>query len=298
MGGSMKLLYKDNVGAVIFAMPFIIGFIAFLIAPMLISLYYSFTAFNLLSPPRWIGLGNFVRMLSDARLHNSLRATFYFAFGSVPLRIIFALFVAVLLFKTSRMVGIYRAVYYLPSILGGSVAVAILWRRMFFITGTVNTILGSVGLPSDFPWLGHRHSAMWVLIILAVWQFGSSMLIFLASLKQIPQTYYEAAKIDGANKVKIFFRITLPLITPAIFFNLVMQTINGFLAFNQAFLVTQGHPMEFTNFFTLYMYNHTFTFGNAGYAAAMSWVMLLILAIFTGLLFLTKRFWVYEGGFS
>lgn len=294
----MKLLYKDNVASVIFVSPFIIGFLGFLVAPMLISLFYSFTEFNLLRAPRWIGLDNFVRMLSDTRLHNSFKSTFYFAFGSVPLRIAFALCVALLLFKSTRLIGIYRALYYLPSILGGSVAVAILWRRMFFLTGTVNTILGSIGLPSDFPWLGDPHAAMWVLILLAVWQFGSSMLIFLASLKQIPITYYEAARIDGGGKIRIFFKITLPLITPAIFFNLVMQTINGFLAFNQAFLVTQGGPMEFTNFFAFYMYNHTFTWGNAGYAAAMSWVMLTMLAIFTGLLFLTKRFWVYEGGFS
>ena len=294
----MKILYKDNVAAVIFALPFIIGFVAFLVVPMLISLYYSFTDFNLLRDPRWIGLANFERMLSDGRLHNSLRATFYFAFTSVPLRIMFALAIALLLLKSTRMMGVYRAIYYLPSILGSSVAVAILWRRMFFVTGTVNSLLDRVGLNQDFSWLGHPRTAMWVLILMAVWQFGSSMLIFLASLKQIPQTYYEAAKIDGGGKVKIFFRITLPLITPAIFFNLVMQMINGFLAFNQAFLVTQGGPMDATNFFALHMYNTTFAFGGAGYSAAMAWIMLMMLAIFTGFLFLTKRFWVYEGGFS
>ena len=294
----MKVLYKDNVAAVVFAMPFIIGFTAFLIAPMLISLFYSFTRFNLLTDPVWIGLENFTRMLSDDRLHRSLGSTFYFAFTSVPLRVMFALAIALLLLKSTRMMGIYRAMYYLPSILGSSVAVAILWRRMFFVTGTVNSLLEYVGLNRGFSWLGHPQSAMWVLILMAVWQFGSSMLIFLASLKQIPQTYYEAAKIDGAGKVWTFLRITLPLITPAIFFNLVMQMINGFLAFNQAFLVTQGGPMEATNFFTLYMYNMTFEFWSAGYSAAMAWVMLVMLALFTGFLFITKRFWVYEGGFS
>jgi len=294
----MKLLYKDNTAAVLFAMPFIIGFSAFLIAPMFISLYYSFTDFNLLRDPVWVGAANFQRLLVDTTLHNSFRSTFYFAFTSVPLRIIFALAVALLLLKSTRMMGVYRAIYYLPSILGSSVAVAILWRRMFFVTGTVNTLLEYVGLNRDFAWLGHPHTAMWVLILMAVWQFGSSMLIFLASLKQIPQTYYEAAKIDGAGPVWTFFRITLPLITPAIFFNLVMQMINGFLAFNQAFLITQGHPMRATYFFTLYMYDMTFEFGSAGYSAAMAWVMLLMLALFTGFLFLTKRLWVYEGGFS
>ena len=294
----MKFLFKENVAAVVFALPFIIGFTAFLIAPMLISLYYSFTDFNLLREPRWIGLDNFVRMIGDARLHNSFRVTFYFAFTSVPLRIMFALAIALLLLKSTRMMGLYRAMYYLPSILGSSVAVAILWRRLFFPTGTINSLLERVGLPSDFAWLGNPQTAMWVLILMAVWQFGSSMLIFLASLKQIPQTYYEAARIDGGGKIRIFFRITLPLITPAIFFNLVMQTINGFLAFNQAFLVTQGGPMDSTNFFALHMYNTTFAWGGAGYSAAMAWVMLVLLALFTGFLFLTKRFWVYEGGFS
>jgi len=294
----MKNRGNEGAAGVIFALPFMIGFLGFLVVPMMISLYYSFTEFNLLRDPTWIGFRNYVTMLGDGRLHNSFRATFLFAFGSVPLRIMFALGVALLLLKSTKMMGIYRAMYYLPSILGSSVAVAILWQRMFFVNGTVNTLLGYIGLNRNFSWLGNPVSAMWVLILMAVWQFGSSMLIFLASLKQIPQTYYEASRIDGGGKLRVFFKITLPLISPAIFFNLVMQTINGFLAFNQAFLVTQGGPLDSTMFFALFMYNHTFAFGNAGYSSAMAWVMLLMLAVFTGILFLTKRFWVYEGGFS
>ena len=293
-----QFLFKDNVAAVIMVSPFVIGFLMFFIVPMGISLYYSFTDFNILRAPSFVGLDNYRRMLTDNLLRQSLGATFYFAFASVPLRLIFALAVAMLLFKSTKMMGIYRAMYYLPSMLGGSVAVAILWRRMFFVTGTFNSILGFFGLPDDFAWLGHTSTAIWTLILLAVWQFGSSMLIFLAGLKQIPESYYEAARIDGANKIRIFFKITLPLITPTIFFNLVMQTINGFLAFNQAFLITQGGPMNSTNFFALYMYNHTFAWGNAGYASALAWMMLVMLGAFTGLLFLTKRFWVYEGGLS
>jgi len=293
-----KFFFKDNVAAVIFVLPFLIGFIAFLVVPMAMSLYYSFTDFNILRDPSWVGLDNYRRMLGDDRLFRSLRATFYFAFASVPLRLIFALAVAVLLLKTTRMTGIYRAMYYLPSILGSSVAVAILWRRMFFVTGTINSLLERVGLPSDFAWLGDPRTAIWTLILLAVWQFGSSMLIFLASLKQIPETYYEAARIDGASKIRIFVRITLPLLTPTIFFNLVMQLINGFLAFTQAFLITQGQPVDSTNFFAFYMYEHAFAWGNAGYAAALAWLMLVMLGTFTAVLFLTKRFWVYEGGFS
>jgi multiple sugar transport system permease protein len=293
-----NFLFKDNVAAVVFVLPFVIGFLVFLVVPMGISFYYSLTDFNILRSPSFIGLDNYRRMFTDDRLWQSLQSTLYFAFASVPLRLVFALAIAMLLFKSTKMMGIYRAMYYLPSMLGGSVAVAILWRRMFFVTGTFNSILGFFGLPSDFPWLGDTRTAIWVLILLAVWQFGSSMLIFLAGLKQIPESYYEAARIDGGGKVRIFFTITLPLITPTIFFNLVMQTINGFLAFNQAFLITQGGPMNSTNFFALHMYNHTFSWGNAGYASAMAWLMLVMLGTFTGILFLTKRFWVYEGGFS
>ncbi|MCL2703344.1 MAG: sugar ABC transporter permease [Defluviitaleaceae bacterium] len=294
-----QFIFKDNVAAVICALPFIIGFIVFLVVPMLISLYYSFTDFTLLNNPSFVGLRNYTRMLDDARLWRSFKATFYFAFTSVPLRLIFALAVAMLLLKASRMVGIYRAMYYLPSLLGGSVAVSILWRRMFFVDGTINSLLGLVGLNRNFNWLGNTSTAIWTLILLAVWQFGSSMLIFLASLKQIPETLYEAASIDGSSKSRTFFRITLPLLTPTIFFNLVMQMINGFLTFTPAFIITRtGAPADTTLVYTLYMYRMNFEFSSAGYAAAMAWVMLAIIAFFTFILFITKRFWVYEGGYS
>ena len=293
-----QFILKDKTAAIIFVLPFIVGFLLFTLVPMGMSLYYSFTDFNILRAPTFVGLDNYRRMLTDDRLFASLRATFYFAFASVPLRLLVALLVALLLLKSTKMMGVYRAMYYLPSILGSSVAVAVLWRRMFFVTGTVNSLLDVIGLNRDFAWLGDSRTAIWTLILLAAWQFGSAMLIFLASLKQIPDTYYEAARIDGEGKMRIFFTITLPLLTPTIFFNLVMQMINGFLAFTQAFLVTQGGPADTTNFFALYMFNHAFAWGNAGYAAALAWMMMIMLGTFTGILFITKRFWVYEGGFS
>lgn len=265
---------------------------------MVMSLYYSFTHFNILSPPRWAGLANYIRIFNDTRLINSFTTTFYFAFTSVPLRLVFALAIAMLLLKSSRMIGIYRAMYYLPSILGGSIAVAILWGRMFAIDGTINNMLGIFGLNQNFPWLGRTSTAIWVLILMAVWQFGSSMLIFLASLKQIPSELYEASNIDGAGKIGQFWRITLPLITPTIFFNLVMQTINGFLTFTPAFVITQGGPMDSTMFYALYMYWQTFEFGQAGYGAAMAWVILVVIGTATGLLFFSKRYWVFDGGYS
>jgi len=298
MGAFKRFIFNDNVAGVIFVLPFVVGFLAFLVVPMGLSLYYSFTDFNILGAANWVGLDNYRRMLTDERLRESLWATFYFVFASVPLRLVVALGIAMLLFKSTKIMGIYRAMYYLPSMLGSSVAVAILWRRLFFATGTFNAILGVFGLNRYHNWLGDPNTAIWVLIVLAAWQFGSAMLIFLASLKQIPETYYEAASIDGANKIRKFFMITLPLITPTIFFNLIMQTIAGFLAFNQAYLITEGGPLNTTNFFALYMYNHTFAWLNAGYSSALAWFMLTLLGTFTGILFFSKRFWVYDGGFS
>lgn len=291
-------LNQEHVAGIVCTMPFIVGFFLFLIVPMLISAYYSLCEFDILSPPKWIGFANYVKIFtSDPKFVKSIGVTFYFAFVSVPLRLIFALLVAMVLLRNTRLTAFYRAAYYLPSIIGGSVAVAILWKRMFAINGTVNMLLQSVGIDSSFAWLGSTGTAIWTLIILAVWQFGSSMLIFLASLKQIPSTLYEAARVDGANGVSQFFRITLPLLTPTIFFNLVMQMINGFLAFTQCYIITQGKPMNSTLFYTVYMYQQSFEFYNTGYASALAWVMLVIIGLFTALLFATKKAWVYDGGY-
>lgn len=292
-----QFMNKESTAGVVFCLPFIIGFLAFMIVPMGISLYYSFCDYNILSPATFTGIKNFIKMFTDDEVfYKTIGVTFYFALVSVPLRLIFALIVALILQKTTRATGFYRAAYYLPSIIGGSVAVAILWRRMFATDGVINKLLGTIGINTSFAWLGNTKTAIWVLIILAVWQFGSSMLIFLSSLKQIPGSLYEAARVDGANKVSQFFKITLPLLTPTIFFNLVMQMINGFLAFTQCFIITEGRPMNSTLFYTVYMYQQSFKFTNTGYGAALAWVMLLIIGLITLFLFATKRFWVYTEG--
>ena len=301
MGKSNKTLRQklntEETAGIICTLPFTFGFLAFTIVPMLMSLYYAFTDYDIKNPPVWAGLKNFIKMFTDdPRFVKSLQVTFYFALTSVPLRLIFALLVALLLLRTTKATSSYRAAYYLPSIIGGSVAVSILWKRMFAKEGVVNAILGMFGIHTTFAWLGNKHTAIWVLVVLAVWQFGSSMLIFLSSLKQIPQSLYEAARVDGSNKWQQFWKITLPLLTPTIFFNLVMQMINGFLAFTQCYIITQGKPMDSTLFYTVYMYEQSFQFNNAGYGAAMAWVMLLIIALITAILFGTKKFWVYEGG--
>ena len=296
----MKMLKKamnnERTAGIIFTMPFTIGFLLFMIVPMGISLYYSFCSYDILSPPVFTGLQNFKTMFADETFYKSIKVTFFFAFVSVPLRLLFALIVAMLLLKSTKMTGFYRAAYYLPSIIGGSVAVAILWKRMFATDGVINKLLQAVGINCTMSWLGNTKTAIWVLIILAVWQFGSSMLIFLSSLKQIPQSLYDAANVDGANGISKFFRITLPLLTPTIFFNLVMQMINGFLAFTQSYIITQGKPMNSTLFYTVYMYQQSFEFYNTGYGAALAWVMLAMIGMITLFLFATKKFWVYEGG--
>lgn len=288
---------KESSAGVVFCMPFIIGFFVFLIVPMGMSLYYSFCDYDILSPPRFVGLKNYINMFTaDATFWQSIKATFYFAFVSVPLRLIFALIVAMILVKPSKLTGLYRAAYYLPSIIGGSVAVSILWKRMFAPDGVVNSLLAMAGFEGKTAWLGDTRTAIWTLILLAVWQFGSSMLIFLSALKQIPKELYEAADVDGANKFTKFFRVTLPLLTPTIFFNLVMQMINGFLAFTQSLIITQGKPMNTTLFYAVYMYQQSFSFNKAGYASAMAWTMLIMIGITTLILFKTKKFWVYEQG--
>lgn len=287
-----QTLNQEHVAGLVCTSPFIIGLFAFLLIPMGMSLYYSLCNYSVLSTPTFAGLKNYVNAFTaDPLFWTSMKVTFFFALVSVPLRLVFALIVALLLQKTSKANAFYRAAYYLPSIIGGSVAVSILWKRMFATDGVINQILGT-----NYPFLGNTSTAIWTLILLSIWQFGSSMLIFLSALKQIPVSLYEAAEIDGANKIRTFFKITLPLLTPTIFFNLVMQMINGFLAFTQCYIITQGKPMNSTLFYTVYMYQQSFEFYNTGYGAALAWIMLMVIGTITAILFATKKFWVYEGG--
>ena len=296
-GKLYKFLNKESSAGVVFCLPFIIGFFVFLLVPMGISLYYSFCDYNILSPAKFVGLNNYIKMFTgDEVFWKSFKATMYFALVSVPLRLAFALMVAMILVKPTKLTGFYRAAYYLPSIIGGSVAVAVLWKRMFATDGVINSILAAFGIETQMAWLGNTKTAIWTLILLAIWQFGSSMLIFLSALKQIPSSLYEAADVDGANKFTKFFKVTLPLLTPTIFFNLVMQMINGFLAFTQSLIITQGKPMDTTLFYALYMYQQSFQFNNAGYASAMAWMTLLLIGTFTLVLFKTKHYRASDPG--
>lgn len=293
MTSSDKL--RDNIAGYLFISPWLIGFLAFTIIPILASLYFSFTNYDLLSVPVYNGIANFKAMLRDETFWKSLAVTFHYAFVSVPLRLAFALFVAMLFHRKAKMLRLYQTVYYLPSIIGGSIAVAVMWRRLFMADGAVNAALGLIGIKSDISWIGNPCYAIWTLIILATWQFGSSMLIFLAGLKQIPNSYYEAADIDGAGRWQKFIKITIPHLTPVIFFNLVMQLINGFTVFTQAFVVSNGSgdPMNSTLVYSLYLYKKAFEYYQMGYGSAMAWVLVLIIAFFTALIFKSSTFWVY-----
>ena len=204
-------IYKESVAGYVFILPFIIGFLAFSAIPIIISFGLSFTEYDVLGTPKFIGIGNYVRMFTDdVKVWKTFGVTFFYAVVSVPLKLAMALFVALLFTRTTRFSGFMRGVYYLPSIMGGSIAVAVLWRRLFASDGVINAILSFLGMPGDIAWLGRKDTAIWTLILLSVWQFGSSMLIFLAGLKQIPASLYEAAMVDGCSRVRQFLKSPCP----------------------------------------------------------------------------------------
>lgn len=286
----------DNLAGYAFISPFIIGFLCFTVIPMGASLFLSFTSYDLFTPPKWVGLDNYKAMLTDDEKDwGSLKVTFYYVLAGVPLRLAFALFIAVILNRAEKGVGIYRTLFYLPSIIGGSVAVAIMWRNVFGNDGVINALLFFLGFDQKILWYQDPTSALWTLILLSVWQFGSSMLIFLAGLKNIPPMYQEAASVDGANRFQRFFLITLPLLSPIIFFNLVMQTISAFMTFTPAYIISKGEggPLDGTLLYSLYLFQRAFNFFQMGYASAMAWVMLILIGLVTFILFKTSSLWVH-----
>jgi multiple sugar transport system permease protein len=285
---------SDNVAAYLFLSPWFVGLILITIGPIVASLYLSFTDYNLLSPPEWIGFKNYSDMADDPRFAQSLRVTFAYVVVSVPLQLMFALLLALLLDKGIRGLALYRALYYLPSLLGSSVAIAALWRQIFGTDGLINRALAWFGVEGQ-GWVSHPDYALWTLVLLNVWTFGAPMVIFLAGLRQIPRMYYEAAEVDGASALRQFRSITVPLLSPIIFFNLVLQTINGFKVFTQAFVVSggRGGPADSTLFYSLYLYQRGFPQRDMGYASALAWVLLMIVAGLTAVNFIASRYWVF-----
>lgn len=289
-----SLLDNDNIIGYVLILPWLIGFLGIYLIPMISSLYFSFTSYNLLTPPKFIGLGNFTRMFfKDSTFWKSLGVTFYYVFMLVPLRLIFALLIAILLNSKRKFLGIYRAVYYIPSIVGGSVAISIVWRQIFGNNGVAMSLLSLIGIHQQVSFIGNPTTAIWTIISLGVWQFGSAMLIFLAALKQIPKSLYESAMIDGAPFWTQFFKITIPMLTPVIFFNLILQIINSFKAFTESFVITQGGPMDSTLFYVLNLYRRSFTYFDMGYSSAMAWVLVIIIGIFTAIIFKSQGAWVH-----
>lgn len=287
-------LHKEhNLLAYFLLGPWLFGFCLLFLIPMLSSLYFSFTSYNMLRPPRFIGAANYVRLVNDSDFWLSLRVTFSYVLMVVPLRLVVALVIAMLLVIPSKSSGIYRTIYYIPSVIGGSVAVSIIWKQIFGNPGVIMTWLNQIGVPMKTSLLGNENTALLVIVLMGIWQFGSSMLIFLAALKQISRTFYDAALIEGANPVQRFFKITLPIITPTIFFNLMLQIINGFKVFNEGYIITGGGPNKATLFYVLNLYNRAFRYLDMGYSSALAWVLVVIIAVVSAFVFTTQNKWVF-----
>jgi multiple sugar transport system permease protein len=291
----IKRFIARNAPGYIFLSPWLLGFFLLALGPILASLYLSFTKYDMVSDPRWVGFDNYVYMFTrDRRFWKALDVTFTYVALAVPARLIMALGVAMLLDKGLRTIGLYRAIFYLPSLLGASIAIAILWRQLFEQNGVVNQVFAVFGI-EGLAWITNPDTSLYTLVILAMWQFGSPMLIFLAGLRGIPRDLYEAAEIDGTPKWRQFTRITLPLLAPVIFFNLVLQTIEAFKTFSSAFIISNGTgaPADSLLFYTVYLFNEAFKFFRMGYASALAWVLLLIIGAFTAIAFLTSKYWVH-----
>lgn len=289
----LKKALENNIGF-FFILPWLLGFLIFKLYPFASSLAYSFTDMNLFDGISEYGLMNYQKIFSDTNIMSSLTVTFKYAFITVPLKLTAALFIAYILNFKIKGVNFFRTAYYIPSILGGSVAIAVLWKAMFRDDGLVNTVLSFVGV--DGPsWLSDPAYALFIICLLRVWQFGSAMVIFLAALKNVPIDLYEAASIDGAGKWRQFFKITVPMITPVIFYNMVTQLCQAFQEFNGPYIITNGGPRRSTTLISLLVYNRAFDSHEMGMASAMAWVMFVIVMVFTIIAFLSQKYWVYYG---
>ncbi len=288
-------MWQNHAPGYLFLVPWLIGFLGLTVGPIVTSFYLSFTNFDLLTAPRWVGADNYIRMFTaDPKFIASMQVTLTFVIFSVPLKLAFALGVALLLNRGMRGLPLYRALFYLPSLLGASVAIAILWRQLFAGDGLVNDFLSIFGIQGP-SWISNPRYSLWTLIVLSIWQFGSPMIIFLAGLRSIPQDMYEAASLEGASKWRVFLKITLPMLTPVVFFNAIIQTIEAFKSFTPAFIISAGtgNPINSTLFYTLYLYQEAFSFFRMGYASALAWFLLLLVACFTAFSFLTSKYWVH-----
>ncbi|WP_233530914.1 carbohydrate ABC transporter permease [Paenibacillus alkalitolerans] len=293
--------YETNIAGYVFISPWLIGFLLLTLWPIAQSFYLSFTEYSLLADPIWVGTENYKKIFTkDALFGKSLAVTFTFVLFSVPLKLFFSLMVAMLLNRRLKGMNLYRTAIYFPSLIGGSIAVSVLWRNMFGLDGYVNQVLAWFGI-QGVGWITNPDTALGTLILLNTWQFGSTMVIFLAGLKQIPQELYESASVDGAGRLRKFVNITLPMLSPVMFFNLVLGVIGSFQMFTSAFIITKGGPVQSTYMYALFLYEKAFKHYQMGYASALAWILLAIVAALTALNFFASRYWVFyeaDGGKS
>ena len=295
-----KRYKKRDYQAFLYLMPWILGMLILQIYPFLCSFYYSFTNYQVSSSPIWSGLDNYRYLFTkDTEFWNSVKVTVVYTLYTVPGKLVMALAVAVFLNRNIKGINLIRTLYYIPSLFGGSVAVSVLWKALFIDNGVINALLTGLSLPAIQFW-GDPKYALKTICALEIWQFGSSMVMFLAALKQVPVSLYEAASIDGAGKLQSFFRITLPQITPIIFFNLIMQTIQALQNFTSAFDITKGGPVKSTYVLGMKLYKEGFSYFKMGYASAISWAIFVMIVAVTMLLFRSSSVWVHyddEGSF-
>ena len=293
-GGTVVRKYPKNWRwGLLFILPWLLGFLILQAYPLIMSLYYSFTNFSILSEGKWVGFDNYIRLFTkDKYFLKSFFLTFKYALMSVPMKLVMALIVAMILNMRLKGINLFRTVYYLPSIMGGSVAISILWRFMFMKEGMLNKMLGAVHIPA-VDWLGDPDIALVTISLLVIWQFGSSMVLFLAGLKNVPTELYEAASVDGANKWVQFWNITFPMLTPVVFFNLIMQIIHALQEFTSAFIITNGGPNHGTYLMGVKIYEDAFQNLKMGYASASSWVMFVAILLITLLVFRSSSAWVF-----
>ncbi len=286
-----KKWMSENLG-MMFILPWLIGFLVFKVYPFGSSLFYSFTDYHLFDGIREYGMMNYVEIFTKSKIIKAFKVTFTYAFMTVPLKLAFALFIAYILNFKIKGVNLFRVAYYVPSILGGSIAIAVLWKAIFKSDGIINMILAIFGI-QGLDWLSEPSYALFIICLLRVWQFGSAMVIFLAALKNVSQDLYEAASIDGASKWRQFFSITIPIITPVIFYNLVTQLCEAFQEFNGPYIITSGGPRNATTLISLLIYNNAFKSYEMGLASAQAWCLFILVCTLTVVAFISQKKWVY-----
>ncbi len=278
-----------------FISPWIIGFLGFFVYPLLLSLYYSFTEYNLLQPPKWVGLKNYTSLTEDSHYLNAVGNTIYFVVFSVPLGVLTAFIIAFLLNQQLRLRVLLRMIFYIPIVVPIS-ATAILWMWIFNSNwGLLNNLLALIGIQGP-SWLGSPSWSKPSLVIMQLWLVGGSVLIFLAALQDVPRALYDAAMVDGANALRRVWHVTIPMVTPAILFSLLTGLIAAFQTFANAWIMTRGGPIRSTEFYVLYLYDNGFRFFRMGYASAMAWILFGVVVVVTVILFRTSARWVYYGG--